>query len=57
VHSGRLVCPFGPELPLTVGYYFVCPKGQEKRANVRAFRDWLFAEMAETKPKWAAHSA
>ena len=53
VHAGRLVCPFGPELPLLSGYYFVCPKGHEKRPNVRAFRDWLFAEMEETKGKWA----
>ena len=57
VHSGRLVCPFGPELPLASGYYFVCPKGHEKRPNVRAFRDWLFAEMEETKGKWAAMAA
>jgi LysR family glycine cleavage system transcriptional activator len=54
VHSGRLVSPFGPELPLASGYHFVCPKGQEKRANVRAFREWLFKEMEETKGKWAA---
>jgi LysR family transcriptional regulator, glycine cleavage system transcriptional activator len=54
VHSGRLVVPFGPELPLTSAYYFVCPKGHETRPNVRAFRDWLFAEMEETKAKWAA---
>src|SRR2546423_10406677 len=53
VHSGRLVAPFGPELPLTSAYYFVCPKGHETRPNVRAFRDWLFAEMAETKERWA----
>lgn len=52
VHSGRLVCPFGPELPLSSGYHFVCPKGHEKRSNVRAFHDWLFAEMAETKGRW-----
>jgi LysR family glycine cleavage system transcriptional activator len=57
VHSGRLVCPFGPELPLGSGYHFVCPKGHETRPNVRAFRDWLFAEMAETKAKWAAVNA
>ena len=31
VHSGRLVTPFGPELPLAFGYNFVCPKGHEKR--------------------------
>jgi LysR family transcriptional regulator, glycine cleavage system transcriptional activator len=54
VHSGRLVTPFGPELPLRSGYHFVCPKGHEARPMVRAFRDWLFAEMAETKAKWAA---
>ena len=56
VHSGRLVTPFGPELPLASAYHFVCPKGHETRPKVRAFRDWLFAEMAETKGKWAAVS-
>ena len=54
VHSGRLVTPFGPELPLPSSYSFCCPKGHETRPKVRAFRDWLFAEMAETKAKWAA---
>ena len=44
--------PFGPELPLASSYNFVCPKGHETRPKVRAFRDWLFAEMAETKEKW-----
>ena len=57
VHSGRLVTPFGPELPLPSGYHFVCLKGQETRPSVRAFHDWLFAEMAETKAKWAALGA
>ena len=56
VHAGRLVSPFGPELPLAFGYHFVCPKGHETRPKVRAFRDWLFAEMAETKEKWSALS-
>ena len=54
VHAGRLVTPFGPQLPLASGYYFVCLKGHETRPKVRAFRDWLFAEMEETKGKWAA---
>jgi LysR family glycine cleavage system transcriptional activator len=57
VHAGRLVSPFGPELPLSVGYYFVCPKGHETRPNVRAFHDWLYSEMAETRAKWAAFGA
>jgi LysR family transcriptional regulator, glycine cleavage system transcriptional activator len=47
--SGRLVAPFGPEVPVPGrAYYFVCARGQEKRAPVKAFRDWLFAEIAET---------
>ncbi len=54
VRSRRLVIPFGPELPITEGaYHFVCPRGHETRPNVRAFRDWLFAEMAETRAQWA----
>jgi LysR family glycine cleavage system transcriptional activator len=45
----RLVVPFGPEIPLPGrAYYFVCAKGQEKRAPIKAFRDWVFAEMQET---------
>jgi len=46
---GRLVVPFGPELPLPGrSYHFVCAKGQETRPAVRAFRDWVFAEIEET---------
>ena len=45
----RLVVPFGPEIPLPGrAYYFVCAKGQEKRAPIKAFRDWVFSEMQET---------
>ena len=45
----RLVVPFGPEIPLPGrAYYFVCAKGQEKRAPIKAFRDWMFNEMQET---------
>jgi LysR family glycine cleavage system transcriptional activator len=46
---GRLVAPFGPEIPVPGrSYYFVCPKGDEKRPAIRAFRDWVFAEIEET---------
>jgi LysR family transcriptional regulator, glycine cleavage system transcriptional activator len=46
---GRLVPPFGPDIPVPGrSYYFVCARGHEKRANVKAFRDWVFAEMEET---------
>jgi LysR family glycine cleavage system transcriptional activator len=46
---GRLIVPFGPEIPLPGrSYFFVCQKGHEKRAPVKAFRDWIFAEIEET---------
>jgi LysR family glycine cleavage system transcriptional activator len=46
---GRLVVPFGPELPVPGrAYYFVCARGQERRPTIKAFRDWLFAEIADT---------
>lgn len=45
----RLVVPFGPEIQLPGrAYYFVCAKGQEKRVPIKAFRDWMVAEMQET---------
>jgi LysR family transcriptional regulator, glycine cleavage system transcriptional activator len=47
---GRLVAPFGPEIPVPGrSYFFVCPKGQEKRPTIKAFRDWVFAEIEETQ--------
>lgn len=47
--AGRLVVPFGPEIPLPGrSYFFCCAKGDEKRAPVKAFRDWVFQEMLET---------
>jgi LysR family glycine cleavage system transcriptional activator len=49
---GRLVVPFGPELPLPGrSYHFVCAQGQQRRPQVKAFRDWLFAEIADTFAK------
>ena len=46
---GRLIVPFGPEIPLPGrSYFFVCQKGHEKRTPVKAFRDWIFSEIAET---------
>jgi LysR family glycine cleavage system transcriptional activator len=47
---GRLVVPFGPQLPVPGrAYHFVCAKGHEKRPTIKAFRDWMFAEIAETR--------
>jgi LysR family glycine cleavage system transcriptional activator len=54
----RLVSPFGPEMPVPGrAYHFVCAKGQEKRAPVKAFRDWVFAEIEETHASLGAAPA
>ena len=39
VRAARFRCPGR-------SYYFVCAKGDEKRAPIKAFRDWVFAEIA-----------
>src|SRR5262245_61968390 len=45
----RLVAPFGPEIRVPGrAYFFVCARGQEQRAPIKAFRDWVFAEIEET---------
>jgi LysR family glycine cleavage system transcriptional activator len=55
---GRLISPFGPELPLPGrSYHFVCARGQEKRPAIKAFRDWLFAEIADTFAKLPSSAA
>jgi LysR family glycine cleavage system transcriptional activator len=48
IFSGRLVSPFGPELQIGQSYYLVCPKGHEKRPNIRSFREWLHSEIELT---------
>jgi LysR family glycine cleavage system transcriptional activator len=48
IRAGRLVSPFGPELPI-VGraYQLVFPAGHERQHKISAFRDWLLAEIAQ----------
>jgi LysR family transcriptional regulator, glycine cleavage system transcriptional activator len=48
LQAGRLVIPFGPELPIdALGYYFVCAEGQERRPKIRLFREWIVTEMKQ----------
>jgi LysR family glycine cleavage system transcriptional activator len=42
--SGRLVAPMPLSLPLKFAYYIVSGLDTAERADVVAFRDWLFAE-------------
>lgn len=45
--AGRLVCLFGDITPEPMAYYVIYARGALGQPNVRAFRDWLFAEFAD----------
>lgn len=44
---GRLVRPFEVGLPLTRGYWIVCPRSTATLPKIAAFRDWMLAEAAD----------
>ena len=46
LNAGRLVRPFDLALKSRWKYYVVYPDGALRHEKVKAFRDWLFAEMA-----------
>jgi LysR family glycine cleavage system transcriptional activator len=46
LRTGRLVAPFDLEIPLReLAFWLVYPPDQAERPKVKAFRDWLFAEI------------
>lgn len=45
--NGRLVRPIDVSLRMANTYWFVCPKAVSNVAKVAAFRNWVFAEVAE----------
>lgn len=46
LEAGRLVAPFDLGLVPESQFRFVCPKGTENRSQVKAFYNWLTAEIA-----------
>lgn len=48
VKSGQLIRPFDFSLPSNFVYYFACPEANIRRPKVKAFRDWLFEEVASS---------
>ena len=54
IASGRLVQPFDLTVPTGRAYWFVCREGDSERPAFKAFRDWLFAEMAPQRAAFAA---
>lgn len=48
IAEGRLVLPFPKALNTGARFRFLCPKGTEDRAQVRAFREWMLGEIDKT---------
>ncbi len=46
LRTGRLVMPFDLVLPTKRAYYLVCPTRDVGREPIKAFRDWMFREVA-----------
>ena len=48
IADGRLVAPYGTALSTGARFRFLCAKGAELRPQIRAFRDWMLAEIKKT---------
>lgn len=48
IAEGRLVMPFPTALGTGARFRFICPEGSENRPQVKAFRDWMLAEIDRT---------
>ncbi len=46
LEAGRLVRPFGPELPSSYASYIVFPAADAERPKTKAFREWLLEEVS-----------
>ena len=52
--AGRLVKPFALSLKAEFAYHLVCPPDHVGRPKVKAFRDWIFDEVARDAARAAA---
>ncbi len=49
LESGRLVAPFDLGILAPAQFSFVCPKGNETRPHIKAFHDWMLAEISASR--------
>ncbi len=45
LREGRLVAPYGKALSVGAKFRFLCREGAEDKPQIRAFRDWMLAEI------------
>jgi DNA-binding transcriptional LysR family regulator len=51
IAAGRLFQPFALAVETGKSYWFVVPENSAGRPKVKAFRDWIFSEVARPDPK------
>ena len=56
LEAGRLIRPFGPELPSRYASYIVLPAADAERPKIKAFREWLLAEVSAERTAKADRS-
>ncbi|MEM9853198.1 MAG: transcriptional regulator GcvA [Pseudomonadota bacterium] len=49
IAEGRLVAPYKTALNTGARFRFICPSGLENRPQIRAFREWMLAEIEKTR--------
>ncbi|MEL6550441.1 MAG: transcriptional regulator GcvA [Pseudomonadota bacterium] len=49
IAEGRLVAPYKIALSTGARFRFLCPEGLENRPQIKAFRDWMLAEIEKTR--------
>jgi LysR family glycine cleavage system transcriptional activator len=52
--SGRLVRPFSYALPISYGYWIVCPRATANLPKIQTFRIWLLEEAADDERRLSA---
>lgn len=49
LEAGRLVRPFGPDIPSQYNYYIVVPSGRGDHAKINTFRLWLLRQAGQNE--------
>jgi LysR family transcriptional regulator, glycine cleavage system transcriptional activator len=49
LRAGRLLRPFELAIPATFSYYLACVPARAEEPKIRAFRDWILAEIARDR--------
>lgn len=52
VQEGRLIAPFKVAIETDAKFRFLCLPSTQDRPQIKAFREWFFAEIEKTAHMW-----